>query len=84
MQTVQLQIDDSKLDTFLNLIDNLKDGIVQKLTILDDEQEYINSKQFLSDKEYFQNNLNDIESGKTETITHNEVWNQIDKHTHAS
>jgi len=27
MQTVQLQIEDSKLEIFLTLIDNLKDGI---------------------------------------------------------
>lgn len=85
MQTIQLQIDDSKVDVFLNLIDNLKDGIVSKLTILDEEKnEYVSTKQFRLDKEFFQKNLEDIKSGKTKTLTHDEVWNKIDKKTQAS
>ena len=86
MQTVQLQIEDSKLETFLTLIDNLKDGIVQKLTVnpTDEFEEYTKTQQFQDDKNYFQTVLKDLESGKVKTISHKDVWEQIDKHTKAS
>jgi len=44
---------------------------------------YLDSKEFQDDKAYFQNCLADIESGKTETVAHDEMWETIDKHTKA-
>jgi|OM-RGC.v1.033682437 hypothetical protein len=77
VQTIQLQVDDSKLETFLTLISNLKDGMVKNLTLmpsdeLDNETKtYMQTKQFEKDKAYFQKCLDDIENGKTKTQTFN-------------
>ncbi len=74
MQTIQIQVDDNKLDTFLDLINNLKDGIVKNLQIKDDNildsdtVEYTKTEQFQEDKAYFQNCLDDIENGKTKSL----------------
>jgi len=89
MQTIQLQVEDNKLHTFMTVIENLKDGIVKNIKIesseLDeDTKAYMQTEQFQNDKEYFQNTLADIESGKTECLTHDEVWEQIENHTKAS
>lgn len=37
MQTIQLQIEDSKLETVLTLLENLKDRIIQNTTVESDE-----------------------------------------------
>ncbi len=90
MQTIQVQVEDNKVDIFLNLVKNLKDGIVKNLTIKTDDiidkntAEYMKTKQFKKDKKYFQRCLDDIDSGETKLLSHNEVWEQIDKHTQAS
>ena len=86
MQTIHIQVEDNKLNTFLTLIDNLKDGIVKNVSIQTSELEndYITSEQFQKDKEYFQQCLTDIENGKTQTISHDEVWNNIENHIQAS
>ncbi len=90
MQTIQLQVDNSKLETFLTLISNLKDGMVKNLTVMPSDEldketkTYMQTKQFEKDKAYFQKCLDDIENGKTKTLSHDEVWNCIDKHTQAS
>lgn len=89
MQTIQLQIDDNKLDTVLNLIENLKDGIVKNITIKSDgldaeTKAYLETEQFQKDKAYFQECYDDIKSGKTKCLSHDEVWEKIDTHTKAS
>ena len=33
MKTIQLQIDDSNYDSFLTIINNLKDGFIKNLTV---------------------------------------------------
>ncbi len=37
MQTIQLDIPDDKLDTFLTIIDNLKNDIVQNIRLKNDD-----------------------------------------------
>lgn len=87
MQTVRLQVDDSKLDTFLTLIENLKDGIVQNVTVnpSDDlnceDQIVVDGEQFKKDKIYYNKCLEDIQNGKTKILSHDEVWSSIDSHT---
>lgn len=51
------------------------------LTLFDKKDEYLNSNQFQEDKAYFHNALEEIENGKVELLTHDDVWEQIDKHT---
>ena len=44
MQTIKLEIEDSKVDIVLNIIQNLKDNIITKYEILNDSKE---SKDFM-------------------------------------
>jgi len=87
MQTIQIQVDDNKLDTFLNLINNLKDGIVKNLQIQDDDVldkntlEYTKTEQFQEDKKYFQNCLDDMENGKTKSLNQDEYNVAMDDFT---
>ena len=41
----------------------------------------VNTKQFEEDKKYFQDAYADVKSGKAEMLSHDEVWEKIDKHT---
>lgn len=36
MQTIQLQVEDNKLDIILNILSNLKDDLIQKLEVKED------------------------------------------------
>lgn len=88
MQTIHLQIEDSKLDAFLTVIDNLKDGMVKSIVIDNvsnkDINEYLSTKKFEQDKQNFQNTLNDLESGKVTPLSHKNVWNAIETHVKVS
>lgn len=88
MQTIHLQIEDSKLDAFLTVIDNLKDGMVKSIVIdnvsYKDINEYLSTKKFEQDKQNFQNTLNDLESGKVTPLSHASVWNAIETHVKVS
>ena len=44
MQTIKLEIEDSKVDIVLNIIQNLKDNIITKYEIVNDRKE---SKEFI-------------------------------------
>jgi len=87
MQTIQFDIEDNKLDTFLTLMENLKEGMIKNLTIshdnsLDEETKaYMKTPQFQKDKAMLQQRLADIESEKTTLISHDEMWNKIVQHT---
>jgi len=41
MQTIKLEIDDSKVDVVISIIKNLKDGIVTKYEVQNDNKELI-------------------------------------------
>jgi len=76
---------------------DIQDDIYQKLTsagidmqakineyllnLVDRKDDYFNSKQFQEDKAYFQKSLEDIESGKTKTLSHVEIWDTIERHS---
>ncbi len=36
MKTIQLQIDDKNYDSLLNILNNLRDGFIKKLTVKND------------------------------------------------
>jgi len=46
--------------------------------------EYLGSNKFEKDRAYFQDALEGIESGKRKTISHEDVWEAIEKHTKVS
>ena len=76
---------------------NIQDDVYQKLIstgvdmqskineylvkLVDKKDDYLNSKQYQEDKAYFQEALEDIESGKTKPLSHTEVWTAIEQHT---
>jgi len=39
MKTIQLQIDDNNYESFLNIIQNLKDGFIKNFTVSSDEKQ---------------------------------------------
>jgi hypothetical protein len=41
MQTIKLEIDDSKVDVVISIIKNLKDGIVTKYEVQNDNKELV-------------------------------------------
>jgi len=45
MQTIKLEIEDSKVDVVLNIIQNLKDNIITRYEIINDQKE---SRDFMS------------------------------------
>ena len=51
------------------------------LSLVDKKDNYMDSKQFQEDKAYFQAALENIESGKVEPLSHDEVWKKIEEHT---
>ena len=65
MQTIKLEIEDSKVDVVLNIIQNLKDNIITKYEIISDQQE---SKDFIN-----------ISKKSLETIWDNEEDSVYDK-----
>ena len=78
MQTVKLQIEDNKLDTFLLVLNSLKDGLIKSCTINDEDKldsqtlSYMKTKQFQKDRIYFKECLDDIESEKSESLNEEE------------
>lgn len=45
MQTIKLEVEESKVDLVLNIIQNLKEGIINKYEIVDENK---NSRDFIS------------------------------------
>ena len=42
-------------------------------------KDYLNSKEFIKDKEYFHQILKEVEDGTAELIDHEQLWDEIDK-----
>ncbi|MEA1953277.1 MAG: hypothetical protein U9O24_02670 [Campylobacterota bacterium] len=88
MQTIQFDIEDNKLNTFLTLIENLKEGMIKNLTVSNDSEldeetiAYMKTPQFQKDKAMLQQRLADIESGKTTCIPWDEGFDELDTFVH--
>ena len=70
MQTVQLDIADDKLDTFLTIVANLKKDIVQGIRLKDDAD-------YQESRAYFQTALQDIENGKDTLLSQDEYNSEM-------
>lgn len=89
MQTITLKIKDDVSEKFLWLLSHFSQNeieIINTEIIIDntfdsDTKRYVGTKEFEKDKAYFQKCLEDIETGKTKTISHDEVWTKIEKNT---
>ena len=82
MQTVQIQVDDRYFDSFLALVNNLKDGMVKSVKI-DNEALSSIDKQYEINKSYFQNALKEVESGTAILVSHEDVWGKVATHVKA-
>ncbi len=82
MQTVQIQVDDRYFDTFLALINNLKEGMVQSVKIDNGTLSSLD-QQYEINRNYFQNALKEVESGTATLISHEEVWEKVNVHIKA-
>lgn len=76
MQTIQIEVQDQYLDTFLTLISSLKEGMIQNIQI--DE-----SMLFETNKTHFQHALKEIENNTVQLLSHDDVWGKIDEHAKA-
>jgi len=75
MQTIAIQIQDDYVNDFMNYVNNHSDSItIKKDTNLElDPYFYKRQKQLQQD-------LEEVESGKAEMISHNDLWNNINSH----
>ena len=84
MQTIQFQVEDSLYNEIVKRGINIQDELKLALNkILYKKESYLNSQNFQDDKAYFQNALDEIESGEVKLLSHNDVWEQIEKHSKA-
>lgn len=75
MQTIAIQIQDDYVNDFMNYVNNHSDSItIKKDTNLElDPYFYKRQKQLQQD-------LEEVESGKAEMISHNNLWDNINSH----
>ena len=76
VQTIQIEVQDQYLETFLTLISNLKEGMIQNIHI--DEKAL-----FEANKSHFQQVLKEIENNTVSLLSHDDVWETIHQHTKA-
>ncbi len=76
MQTIQIEVQDQYLETFLTLISNLKEGMIQNIQV--DEEAL-----FEANKSHFQHLLKEIENNTVSLLSHDDVWESIHQHTKA-
>ena len=70
MQTVQINISDDKLDTFLTIISNLKNDLVQSVSVS-------NNSNFEETKAYFNHALTEVENGTDRLLDQAEYDEQM-------
>ncbi len=51
MKTIQLQIDDNNYESFLNIIQNLKDGFIKSFKVINDEKEVPLNKNLINNED---------------------------------
>ena len=71
MQTIQLNVADDNVDTFLTIVSNLKDNMVQNIKLQGDVH-------YEDTKAYFHNALQAIENGDDTLLTREEYDKQMD------
>ncbi len=75
MQTVAVQIQDSYIQDFMNYVNNHSENI----TISKDKNLEIDPY-FYERQQQLEQDLVDVESGKAEMISHDDLWNNINNH----
>ena len=78
---ISLNIQDALYQKLVNAGIDMQSKINEYLLSLVDKNDYSDSKQFVEDKLYFQQALNEIESGQIETLSHEDIWERIEEYT---
>ena len=80
MQTIQLEIEDNKMDTFLTLVKSLKHGIVKSYSINDNFDENLKQDPFFYERQKELHQIReDIKSGKMKMYEWDEAEADMDK-----
>lgn len=75
MQTLTVNIQDNFVQDFLTIIEHYKDKVqLQKDKNLEQDP------YFYERQKQLQQDLQEVESGTAEMISHNELWNNINNH----
>ena len=74
MQTIQLDIADDNVDTFLTIVTNLKNNMVQNITLKGDAH-------YEESRAYFHNALQEIENGNDIPLSQKEYDDQMSEFT---
>jgi hypothetical protein len=61
MQTIKLEIEDSKVDIVLNIIENLKSDVISKYEIVK-QNSYAHSQEYSENQSYFEQSLKEIKN----------------------
>ena len=80
MHTIKLQVDDTVYDEIVKSDINIQEELKLALGNIVFRKSYLDSPQYQEDKKYFNDALDEIESG-VELSSHEDVWNKIEKHT---
>ena len=75
MQTLAVQVEDNYVQDFMNYVNNHSNNI----TISKDKNLEVDPYFYERQKE-LQQDLEDVESGKAEMISHDDLWNNINSH----
>ena len=75
MQTLAVQVEDNYIQDFMNYVNNHSSNI----TISKDKNLELDPYFYERQKE-LQQDLEDVESGKAEMISHDDLWNNINSH----
>lgn len=75
MQTIAVEIQDDYVNDFMNYVNNHSDSI----TIKNDTNLELDPY-FYKRQKQLQQDLEEVESGKAEMISHNNLWNTINSH----
>ncbi|MDF1884014.1 hypothetical protein JHD49_08695 [Sulfurimonas sp. SAG-AH-194-C21] len=75
MQTLSIQIQDNYMQQFMNFVKESH----SKITVSKDKNLELDTY-FYERQEQLHQDLEDVESGKSEMVSHSDLWNNIHKH----
>ena len=77
---LSLTIQDELYERAINSGIDMQSKFSEYLAGVLDRKDYLSSKQFQEDKAYFQKAHEEVKNGEANMLSHDEVWNDIDKH----
>ena len=77
MQTIKLEVEDSKVDIVLNIIENLKSDVISKYKVIQ-QNNFTTAEEYNQNKTYFEQSLEEM---KNETLVpFNEGLDSLDNY----